>query len=56
VNILAAFNVSLEIIKELGATIVDPADFPDADELLVSRNSTTVLSVDLKVRVIHTRS
>jgi amidase len=49
VNILAAFNASLEIMKELGATIVDPADFPDADEILSSRNESTVVSVDLKV-------
>jgi amidase len=49
VNILAAFNASLEIMKELGATIIDPADFPDADEILASQNETTVLSVDFKV-------
>ena len=50
VNIIAAFNASLEIIKGLGATIVDPADFPDAEELLASNNETTVLNVDFKVR------
>ncbi|KAF8493345.1 amidase signature enzyme [Gautieria morchelliformis] len=51
VNIVAAFNASLEIFKELGATIVDPADFPDAQELLVSNNETTVLNVDFKVDI-----
>ncbi|KAF8511980.1 amidase signature enzyme [Gautieria morchelliformis] len=51
VNILAAFNASLEIMKELGATIVDSADFPDADEILASQNETTVLSVDFKVDI-----
>jgi amidase len=50
VNIIAAFNASLAILKELGATIVDPADFPDAEELLNSNNETTVLNVDFKVR------
>ncbi|KAF8528712.1 amidase signature domain-containing protein [Gautieria morchelliformis] len=50
-NIIAAFNASLEVMKELGATIVDPADFPDAQELMASQNETTVLSVDFKVDV-----
>ena len=49
-NIIAAFNASLETMKELGATIVDPADFPDAEELLASKNESLVLSVDFKVR------
>ena len=49
-NIIASFNASLEIIKELGATIVDPADFPDAAELRASLNESLVLSVDFKVR------
>lgn len=49
-NIIAAFNESLGILKGLGATIVDPADFPDAEELLNSNNETTVLNVDFKVR------
>lgn len=48
-NIIAAFNASLDIIKKLGAVIVDPADFPDADELLASNNETIVLSTDFKV-------
>ena len=49
-NIIAAFNESLGILKGLGATIVDPADFPDAEELLNSNNESTVLNVDFKVR------
>ena len=48
-NIIAAFNASLEILKSLGAEIVDPADFPDAVELLASNNETIVLNVDFKV-------
>jgi hypothetical protein len=28
-NMVAAFNASLETVKELGVTIVDPADLPD---------------------------
>ena len=48
-NIISAFNASLEIIKGLGATIIDPADFPDAEELLASQNESLVLDVDFKV-------
>ncbi|KAI5117586.1 hypothetical protein M0805_004581 [Coniferiporia weirii] len=50
-NILAAFNASVEIIKGLGATIVDPAEFPDATEIRESGNETIVLTTDFKVDV-----
>ncbi|KIJ40411.1 hypothetical protein M422DRAFT_49157 [Sphaerobolus stellatus SS14] len=50
-NITAAFNQSLDIMRSLGATIVDPADFPDAQELRASGNSSIVLSADFKVGV-----
>ncbi|KAH8111583.1 amidase signature enzyme [Phellopilus nigrolimitatus] len=50
-NILAAFNASVEIIRGLGATIVDPADFPDATEILQSGNESIVLTTDFKVDV-----
>lgn len=49
VNIARAFNASLEIMKSLGATIIDPADFPDLEEFLASNNETTVLNTDFKV-------
>ncbi len=49
--VVAAFNASLETMKGLGATIVDPADFPDFDELAASNNESIVLSTDFKVRV-----
>ena len=49
-DVLAAFNDALNIIEGLGATIVDPADFPDFDELSASNNETIVLNVDFKVR------
>ena len=48
-NIDHAFNSSLITLTELGATIVDPADFPDANELLASTNEYIVLSADFKV-------
>ena len=48
-NIMAAFNASIEVIRKLGATVVDPAEFPDAEELLASNNETLVLDTDFKV-------
>ncbi|KAF8523735.1 amidase signature enzyme [Hysterangium stoloniferum] len=50
-NITAAFNASVEIIKSLGAIIVDPAEFPNAVELRASHNSSIVLSADFKADV-----
>lgn len=44
-----AFEKALLIIKALGATIVDPADLPSADEFVTSNNETVVLEVDFKV-------
>ncbi|KAI0797308.1 amidase signature enzyme [Irpex lacteus] len=49
--VLAAFNASLQIMQGLGATIVDPADFPDFTEIRASRNETIVLDTDFKVDV-----
>lgn len=48
-NIIAAFNQSLAVFKELGATIVDGTEFPSAQEILQSANETTVLTTDFKV-------
>lgn len=47
--VLTAFNASLDIIRGLGATIVDPADFPDFEEFRASDNETIVLDTDFKV-------
>ena len=44
------FETALQTIKELGATVVDPADLPDIDEFLASNNETIVTEVDFKVR------
>lgn len=38
-------------LKALGATIVDPADLPSADEIAVSNNETFVLDVDFKIQL-----
>ncbi|KAG1740449.1 amidase signature domain-containing protein [Suillus paluster] len=43
------FNSSLDVFRALGAEIVDPADFPDADELVASIAEDRVLDVDFKV-------
>ncbi len=48
--VAAAFNDSLDTLRNLGATIVDPADFPDLQEFLASDNETIVLNTDFKVR------
>ncbi|KAG1718652.1 amidase signature domain-containing protein [Suillus lakei] len=43
------FNSSLDVFRALGAEIVDPADFSDAEELLTSKAVKRVLDVDFKV-------
>ncbi|KAI0649775.1 amidase signature enzyme [Trametes meyenii] len=48
---VAAFNASLDTLRAQGATVVDPADFPDSEELLASNNETIVLNTDFKVDV-----
>ena len=50
-NVMAAFNASLDTIRGLGATIVDPADLPDFAELEASGNETIVTQTDFKVRL-----
>ncbi|KAJ7481931.1 amidase signature enzyme [Mycena latifolia] len=42
---------ALLTIKSLGATVVDPADLPSADEFVTSNNETIVLDVDFKVQL-----
>lgn len=49
---ISAFNASLDIIRGLGATIVDPAYFPHFTELMKDNNESIVVRTDLKVRVI----
>ena len=48
-NVMTAFNASLDTIRGLGATIVDPADLPDFTELEASNNETIVTQTDFKV-------
>lgn len=44
-----AFEKALQTIRDLGATIVDPADLPSADEIVASNSENIVLDVDFKV-------
>ncbi|KAF8240536.1 amidase signature enzyme [Tricholoma matsutake] len=50
-NIISAFNKSLAIFKQLGATIVDGTEFPSGEEMLHSNNETIVLNTDFKVNI-----
>lgn len=44
-----AFKQALDTIRSLGATVIDPADLPSADEIISSSNETLVMAVDFKV-------
>ncbi|PSR75763.1 hypothetical protein PHLCEN_2v8880 [Hermanssonia centrifuga] len=46
-----AFEAALDTIRGLGATVVDPADLPSAEEIAVSNNETFVLDVDFKIQL-----
>jgi amidase len=43
------FEKALDIIRGLGATVVDPANMPSAAEIIRSKNETVVANVDFKV-------
>ncbi|KAG2366491.1 amidase signature domain-containing protein [Suillus spraguei] len=45
------FNSSLDIFRALGAEIIDPADFPNGEELLASKAENLVMVVDFKVGI-----
>lgn len=53
-NITAAFVAAVDIIRGLGATVVDPADIPGTEEYLasVAHVENIVLMTDFKVRLI----
>ena len=48
-SVNVAFEQALEVIKSLGATVVDPADLPSADEIVASNSENIVLETDFKV-------
>jgi len=45
------FDAALTTLRNLGATIVDPADLPSADAIAASNNETFVLDVDFKIQL-----
>ncbi|KDQ56681.1 hypothetical protein JAAARDRAFT_36172 [Jaapia argillacea MUCL 33604] len=51
VNTKAAFDEAVEVMKNLGAEIVDPAEFSNAKELREKEYETVVLTSDFKVDV-----
>jgi len=50
-SIMPVFEQAIQTIRSLGATIVDPADLPSAEEFLTSNNETFVLEVDFKIQL-----
>jgi amidase len=46
---LDAFEEALKTMKSLGATVVDNANLPSAENIVNSNNETIVLNVDFKV-------
>ncbi|KAF8871109.1 amidase signature enzyme [Mucidula mucida] len=49
--VLDAFEGALDVMRQLGATVVDPADLPSAEELVTGGNETIVLDTDFKVEL-----
>ncbi|KDQ59509.1 hypothetical protein JAAARDRAFT_205546 [Jaapia argillacea MUCL 33604] len=49
--VMETFEQALLTLKALGATVVDPADLPSADEIATSGNETIVLNVDFKIQL-----
>lgn len=43
------FELAIQTIRELGATIIDPADIPSIEEIQCSESETIVTNTDFKV-------
>ncbi|KAG6839809.1 hypothetical protein C0991_011466 [Blastosporella zonata] len=50
-DVTSAFEQALVVLRGLGATIIDPADLPSADDILASNDENVVLDVDFKVQL-----
>ncbi|KJA23796.1 hypothetical protein HYPSUDRAFT_66167 [Hypholoma sublateritium FD-334 SS-4] len=48
-SVLVAFEAALDVLRGLGAEVVDPADLPSADDIYESKNESIVLGVDGKI-------
>ncbi|KZP17361.1 amidase signature enzyme [Athelia psychrophila] len=46
-----AFDQAIELIRAHGGVVVDPAEFPDAEEILESCNEAIVLDTDFKIGI-----
>ena len=53
---MPVFEAALDTLRKLGATVVDPADLPSAEEIVTSNNENIVLDTDFKVRFIDSRN
>ncbi|KAF8558677.1 amidase signature enzyme [Imleria badia] len=49
--IKGVFDKALDVLRSLGANIVDPAEFPSTEELMTSGDEDLVLTVEFKVGV-----
>ena len=47
---MPAFEDALNVLRSLGATVVDPADLPSAEFIATSNDENVVLETDFKVR------
>ncbi|KAF9546248.1 amidase signature enzyme [Agrocybe pediades] len=50
-SINVVFEQALQTLKDLGATVVDPADLPSADEIGKTRGDSIVMNTDFKVGI-----
>jgi amidase len=50
-SVRIAFERALKVMKIMGATIVDPADLPSAEEIAISLNVSVVCQLEFKVRI-----
>jgi amidase len=44
------FEEALNTMRKLGATVIDPADLPSAEDIVSSNDENVVLDTDFKVR------
>lgn len=51
-SVNVAFENALQVIRSLGATVVDPANIPSAEEIVRSGNETVVLDTEFKVIIL----
>ena len=48
-SVRVEFEKALDVIRNLGAHVVDPTDIPSVDEILKGDDQFTVVDVDFKV-------